>query len=75
MAVNDIGDTGKVQRIFRRNDLPRITGFSIAWVYQLIGRGEFPAPIQLGERAVGWLESDIAEWQRQRIEERDGAEA
>jgi predicted DNA-binding transcriptional regulator AlpA len=40
----------------------------------LISRGEFPAPIRLaglGGRAKGWLASEISEWQRKRLAERD----
>jgi len=28
----------------------------------MIGRGEFPAPVKLGARAVGWRRSDIEAW-------------
>lgn len=64
------GDT--VQRIIRRGEIPAVTGYCIDHVYDLIRAGQFPKPVPLGARAVGWLESDIAEWQRQRIAERDG---
>jgi hypothetical protein len=30
----------------------------------------FPAPVPLGPRAVGWLETEIMEWQERRIAER-----
>ena len=31
----------------------------------------FPKPIPLGEKAVGWLEDEIIQWQKDRIAERD----
>jgi prophage regulatory protein len=40
-----------------------------------MSEGQFPKPIPLGRRAVGWLESEIAEWQAQRIAARDGKTA
>lgn len=31
-------------------------------IYEAIKAGNFPAPVKLGPRAVGWLESDIDAW-------------
>ena len=31
-------------------------------LYQYIKDGDFPKPVRLGLRAVGWLESDISDW-------------
>ena len=36
-------------------------------IYAAIKKGTFPAPIKLGERAVGWLESDVNIWLAERI--------
>lgn len=44
------------------------TGLSRSTIYNRIGKTTFPAPINLGERAVGWLESDIEKWIQGRIE-------
>ena len=38
------------------------TGLSRSTIYLRISDGKFPAPIPLGGRAVGWLESEINEW-------------
>ena len=38
------------------------TGLSRSSIYLRISEGRFPRPISLGERAVGWLESEITEW-------------
>ncbi len=51
--------------------LPQIkarTGLSRSTIYLRISRGEFPRPISLGLRAVGWLESDINAWLAEQIE-------
>ncbi len=51
--------------------LPRVkerTGLSRSTIYLRISRGEFPAPISLGSRAVGWLEEDIDTWLSQKVE-------
>ena len=47
-----------------RNRVP----YSRSTIYLLAGKGEFPKPLNLGARAVAWLESDIDEWIASRIE-------
>jgi prophage regulatory protein len=42
-------------------------GLSRSAIYLAISRAEFPRPVQLGARAVGWLESEIEEWIRERV--------
>jgi prophage regulatory protein len=63
-----------LQRIIRKRDLPDFVGLKRTQIEALIERGEFPQPIKLSERAVGWLASEIAEWQQRRIAKRDGGE-
>jgi prophage regulatory protein len=43
-------------------------GLSRSSIYFRVAEGTFPRPVSLGARAVGWLESDIQEWLRQRVE-------
>lgn len=45
--------------ILRLPDVIRKTGISRTAVYQKIRSGEFPAPVSLGERAVGFVEDEI----------------
>jgi prophage regulatory protein len=44
------------------------TGLSRSTIYLRVAEGTFPRPVSLGGRAVGWLEAEIQEWLRQRIE-------
>jgi prophage regulatory protein len=44
------------------------TGLSRSTIYLKISRGEFPAPVKLGQRAVGWPETAIARWIAARID-------
>jgi len=37
----------------------------------MMSRGEFPKPLPIGLRAVGWLESEVDAWLETRIAERD----
>jgi prophage regulatory protein len=42
-------------------------GLSRSQIYELVRRGQFPAPVKLSERASGWQESLISEWVNSRI--------
>jgi prophage regulatory protein len=58
----------KPQVILKRQSVEARTGISRSGIYQKIAKGEFPKPISLGPRAVGWLESSIDEWIQSRID-------
>ena len=66
-----------LQTFYRLRDVTRITGKSRSEIYEDIARGDFPKPIKLsaGGRSVAWLERDLAQWQAERVAERDGKEA
>ena len=52
-----------VKRVLRLPAVLDRTGFaSKTSVYTGVAAGTFPAPIPLGPRSVGWLESDIDTW-------------
>ncbi|MBX9704536.1 MAG: AlpA family transcriptional regulator [Silvanigrellaceae bacterium] len=38
------------------------TGLSRSSIYLKVAKGEFPQPISLGERCVGWIEEEITNW-------------
>lgn len=44
------------------------TSLSRSTIYRRISQGTFPAPINLGGRAVGWIEAEILGWLNQQIE-------
>lgn len=56
----------------RDAETTRVTGIPRSTRYEMIAKGLFPKPIPLGPRSVAWSAAEIAEWQRQRIAERDG---
>lgn len=51
-----------MKRMLRRPAVEAATGLSRSTLYRKIEQGEFPKPIRLSERAVGWPEDVIAEW-------------
>ena len=61
--------------ILRRPQVQQRTGLSRSTLYQYMKEGNFPKPIALGPRSVGWLESEISEWIWERVKlTRDGDE-
>lgn len=55
------------KKIIRLPAVKALTGLSRSTIYLWVRDKEFPAPISLGERAVGWIESEILSWIDQRI--------
>jgi prophage regulatory protein len=43
------------------------TGLSRSTIYLRVSKGTFPAPVNLGPRAVGWIEAEIQQWLDQQI--------
>ena len=48
--------------ILRRREVQARTGLSRSTIYHRVSQGTFPKPVQLGSRAVGWIESEIEDW-------------
>ena len=55
--------------ILRRRQVEARTGLKRSTIYAKVAAGEFPAPVRLGTRAVGWIESEICQWLESRIAE------
>lgn len=62
--------------ILRRKQVEARTGLSRATIYSKLHKSEsrpggydpsFPRPIKLGDHAVGWIETEIDAWIRDRI--------
>ena len=49
-------------RILRRPEVEARTGLLRSTIYAMMAEDEFPKPLRLGKRAVGWTEAAIAEW-------------
>ena len=58
--------------ILRRRQVEARTGLARSTIYQYIKDGAFPRPVQLGLRAVGWLESEVSAWIAGRVKIRRG---
>lgn len=58
-------------RVLKLKDVLSKTGLSKTSLYKLISLSEFPKPISLGLRSVGWLDSEIEAWIQEKINVRD----
>ena len=55
-------------RFLRLPEVLARTGLSRSTIYVRLDQGRFPRPVSLGARAVGWIESEVDEWIRERID-------
>lgn len=58
-------------KVLRLSAVVTATGLARSTIYKLIGSGEFPRPVPLTERCVGWIDSEVAAWIQSRIEARE----
>ncbi|WP_296127186.1 AlpA family transcriptional regulator [Pseudomonas sp. Ga0074129] len=58
-------------KVLRLNAVVLTTGLARSTIYKLIGSGEFPRPVPLTGRCVGWIETEVVAWIRSRVEARD----
>lgn len=49
-------------KIYRLPDAMAVTGLCRTSLYNALAANDFPEPVKLGKRAVGWLESDLDDW-------------
>ncbi len=49
-------------KILRKPELRATTGLSNSSIDRMVKSGDFPKPIQLGARAVGWPDFIVYEW-------------
>ena len=55
------------RKVLRARDVSEITGIPRTTIYYYVSRGEFPRPISLGRKAVGWLAAEVDAWLDARI--------
>lgn len=62
-------------RIMRLKEVMSNTGLGRSSIYKYIAEGQFPKPVPLTDRAVGWVDGEVDEWIMARIEQRDAGES
>ena len=64
-----------IPQIIRLPEVMAATGESRSTIYRRISDGEFPKPVKLGPKSVGWVEEEIADYNMRRIAARDAVGA
>jgi len=54
------------EALWRMPALIERTGLSKTTIEDMVARDLFPAPRQIGARAIAWLASEVIEWMRSR---------
>ena len=65
-------NTNQPARILRCREVEARTGLSRSTIYRWRVAGRFPQAVVLGGCSVGWIEAEIDEWIRERIEQGRG---
>ena len=58
-------------KILKSREVTELTGLCRATIYRYILNQQFPRQIILGPRRVGWVEEEVIDWIRLRIQLRD----
>jgi prophage regulatory protein len=62
------GGINMATTILRLPTVKARTGLSRSTIYLRVSEGNFPKPVSLGGRAVGWVEAEINDWLNNQIE-------
>lgn len=54
--------------LIRRPEVMKLTGIRTTKLYALMKEGQFPKQVPLGGRTVGWIKSEVLEWNQNLIE-------
>lgn len=57
-------------QVLRMPQVRELTGLPRSTLYLYVKRSQFPKPVKLGVRTVGWIKEEVEQWLRQRMESR-----
>ena len=60
-------DSIKNLRLIKRIEVESRTGLGRSSMYEQIKEERFPKPIKIGQRSVAWIESEIDDWIKEKI--------
>ena len=55
------------EEFLRLPSVIRRTGLARSTIYRQVAAHQFPAPVKLARRAIGWRTSDVDDWSQKRI--------
>ena len=60
-----------IKKMYRLPEVMDMTGLSRSSIYLRVSTNEFPKPVKIGRRAIGWPEDSIIAWQAKMMEAQD----
>ena len=60
-----------IKKMYRLTEVMDMTGLSRSSIYLRVSTDEFPKPVKIGRRAIGWPEESIIAWQAKMMEAQD----
>ena len=48
--------------ILRTQEATKLTGLSRSTLRRMVERGDFPQPVRLGLRSIGWWQHEVLDW-------------
>ena len=60
-----------IKKMYRLPEVMDMTGLSRSSIYLRVSTDEFPKPVKIGRRAIGWPEDSIIAWQAKMMEAQD----
>ncbi|RQW80305.1 MAG: AlpA family transcriptional regulator [Methylococcus sp.] len=70
-----MSSTNPRRRVLRRPEVEQRVGLARSTIYHLISLGQFPTPIKLGAKSVGWIEGEIDGWLESRLRKGEEVQA
>ena len=75
MSDSEVQTSNSKSKILRRKQVIARTGMARSTIYDHMRRGDFPTPVRLGVKIVGWLESEIEAWISDQVRKSRGGAA
>ncbi|WP_306461181.1 helix-turn-helix transcriptional regulator [Rhodobium orientis] len=63
-----------VMRMLSKRQVKELVLYSPQHIARLEAAGKFPKRVQLGSNRVGWVEEEVLDWLRARIDARDASQ-
>ena len=60
-----------IKKMYLLPEVMDMTGLSRSSIYIRVSTDEFPKPVKIGRRAIGWPEESIIAWQAKMMEAQD----
>ena len=58
-------------RVLRISEVSKTTGLSRTSIYEAVKANSFPKPLKISERSIGFLQSEISAWIKERADLRE----